>query len=373
MDKPTTQNLEIGYNGFWLCRLATDPDPSDELRGVSGFTWASIGESDLEPSLWTQQSDVLDEFDHNTLFERCIDSPHKKPIKNIRDASPDFQMYNKLGINVSVNNVTIDGKRHAKACAALNKGKIRFLTRNSKRIPSKDQWSRNHIPYRWRGPIFEGRNQIVSDGDYDRFTLNPFVIDVSDPINDKSIIRRFDPLDKENPDAELWQISDPYTFQHRLPHQRFNVSNQLLNTIGVNDPDVHFQLRLNWLKSKVLEFDSLLKSTNDSAKINTYQALKEYYQSRAYCVNFFTNADGVTVKENRLASRIPLKLSYNHKISGSKGTNPPPFADQSFFKNIGLKVDSITPWSISYYFGAYDGDLMVGYTEGSITIPVSPI
>ncbi|MGI8801574.1 MAG: hypothetical protein ACR2KV_05285 [Solirubrobacteraceae bacterium] len=40
--------LELAFAGWFECRLATDPDPFDERRGVSGTTFACPGEPDLD-------------------------------------------------------------------------------------------------------------------------------------------------------------------------------------------------------------------------------------------------------------------------------------------------------------------------------------
>ena len=40
--------LEVRFEGCFQCRLATNPDPTDELRGVSGYTFALAGEPDLD-------------------------------------------------------------------------------------------------------------------------------------------------------------------------------------------------------------------------------------------------------------------------------------------------------------------------------------
>src|SRR5690348_9792772 len=40
--------LKIRFRGWFQCRLATDPDPTDEPRGVSGSTFAMVGEPDLD-------------------------------------------------------------------------------------------------------------------------------------------------------------------------------------------------------------------------------------------------------------------------------------------------------------------------------------
>jgi len=40
--------LVLNFAGWFQCRIATDPDPTDEPRGVSGYTFALPGESDLD-------------------------------------------------------------------------------------------------------------------------------------------------------------------------------------------------------------------------------------------------------------------------------------------------------------------------------------
>jgi len=46
--------LVISFAGWALLRLPTDPDPSDEPRGVSGYTFAFAGEPDLDRILYLQ-------------------------------------------------------------------------------------------------------------------------------------------------------------------------------------------------------------------------------------------------------------------------------------------------------------------------------
>src|SRR5215217_9320292 len=40
--------LKLEFEGFFQCRLASDPDPADETRGVSGLTFAVAPEPDLD-------------------------------------------------------------------------------------------------------------------------------------------------------------------------------------------------------------------------------------------------------------------------------------------------------------------------------------
>jgi hypothetical protein len=48
--------LTLKFRGWFQCRLPTDPDPSDEPRGVSGFTYAAPGEPDLDRIIRFQPS-----------------------------------------------------------------------------------------------------------------------------------------------------------------------------------------------------------------------------------------------------------------------------------------------------------------------------
>lgn len=40
--------LSLHFEGWFQCRLPTNPDPTDEPRGVSGSTWALAGEPDFD-------------------------------------------------------------------------------------------------------------------------------------------------------------------------------------------------------------------------------------------------------------------------------------------------------------------------------------
>jgi hypothetical protein len=46
--------ITLNFEGYVQCRLATDPDPTDERRGVSGYTFALPGEKDLDWTIYTQ-------------------------------------------------------------------------------------------------------------------------------------------------------------------------------------------------------------------------------------------------------------------------------------------------------------------------------
>lgn len=52
-------NLTLAYEGWCSLRLPTDPDPPDEPRGISGYTFAFAGEPDLDRILNLQPREHL--------------------------------------------------------------------------------------------------------------------------------------------------------------------------------------------------------------------------------------------------------------------------------------------------------------------------
>jgi hypothetical protein len=52
--------IQLQFEGWFECRLATDPDPSDEFRGISGWTFAVAGEPDLDRIIRFQPEESVD-------------------------------------------------------------------------------------------------------------------------------------------------------------------------------------------------------------------------------------------------------------------------------------------------------------------------
>jgi hypothetical protein len=57
--------LEITFQGWFQCRLATDPDPYDEPRGVSGYVRAYVNEPDLDRIIRFQDPPFTREYGPN--------------------------------------------------------------------------------------------------------------------------------------------------------------------------------------------------------------------------------------------------------------------------------------------------------------------
>ncbi len=138
--------MELRFEGWFQCRLATNPDPTDELRGVSGYTFALAGEPDLD---------------------RVI--RFKSPVAP-RSHAPQ------VGVKVTeVMNAGAVQDDHPLTGAAVN-----LL----------------------HTPRFESRNVILSDDRGGVGLIHPFVIEIA---GDGVIIRREDLLDPERPDLPVHQ------------------------------------------------------------------------------------------------------------------------------------------------------------------------
>src|SRR5262249_58903892 len=113
-----SSKLAIHFEGFWQCRLATDPDPSREPRGVSGYVFAVGYEPDLDGIIRLQ--------DDGKVVLRDPFPPYREAL------NPRFGVY--------VTEVEHDGQ--TLAGHVLLGGQVRFLD----------------------GARFVLRNQIVADG-----------------------------------------------------------------------------------------------------------------------------------------------------------------------------------------------------------------
>lgn len=151
--------MELQFEGYFQCRLATNPDPTDELRGVSGYTFALAGEPDLDRIIRFQT-----------------------PIA-VRSHGP------RVGVRVTT--VAIDGERRADH--VLVEAAVDLL---------------NH-------PRFESRNVILSDDRGGVGVIHPFVVQIS---KQGVSLRREDLFDCQQPDLPLHQIS-PMTLNRRAPRQ----------------------------------------------------------------------------------------------------------------------------------------------------------
>jgi hypothetical protein len=147
--------LALDFEGWFQCRLATDPDPSDEPRGVSGWTFALAGEEDLDRTIRLQE-----------------------PVSP-RVRGPE--------VGVVVRTVSVDERPVAEH--PLVGAGVELLDE----------------------PKFEGRNGIVAEDAAE--CIHPFHIQVR---RGDVTLRRRDVLDPRNQEARIYEV-DPAVLRRRQP------------------------------------------------------------------------------------------------------------------------------------------------------------
>jgi hypothetical protein len=151
-------SLVIEFSGWCIIRLPTDPDPPDEPRGVSGYTFAFAGEPD---------------------FDRVI---HLQPPD---DFTPRSHGYEPLGVRVTGANRVVGADEEP--VPALVKGTAELLGQ----------------------PRFENRNWTLTLPGFE--PINPFDLRIAAPGLE---IRRSAPFDPTNPDMPLWEVPEPLLLAH---------------------------------------------------------------------------------------------------------------------------------------------------------------
>jgi len=304
--------LEIQFEGFFMCRLATDPDPTNEERGVSGYTIALVHEDPLDQVVRTQIED-------KEFLRRNLPEPAERM---------------KIRIGVDVCNVFFDGKPwFGPARDALLGAKLY--------LEGKDE------PF--QGPIFDSRNNIVGSDDNMAFVVNPFELAIR---KDGIAFEAKDWLDPSDPERKIWQIEDPTTYARRLPSFASG-STTAQAAIRVFDWNAYFADRVKFLRQRIVELEEEKKKGSNDA---TLEARIEGMKSRIFMIDFWGD---------RFHTKLGFQVTYSFNINGPQKVRDP----QNL---LGGRVAEGQPWPVSFWMGSWDGDLLVGYMQGSLSVPFQP-
>jgi hypothetical protein len=302
--------LEINFQGYFLCRIATDPDPTNEERGVSGYTMALVHEDPLDQVIRTQ---ITPKFAADNLRE------------------PAGRMGIRIGVDVT--SVLFDGKPYDKGTEVLEGAKV-FLEGRDDPFP---------------GPIFDSRNNIVGSDDNMAFVVNPFEMAIR---NEKLSIRAVDYLNPADPTQKIWQIEDPATYARRLPV--FTPGSMAAQeAIRTFDWYQYFLDRRRYLEGRIGDLEKELKEgKGDSADLEArIQGLK----TRIWQIEFWGD---------RFLNKLAFQLTYTFSVNG-----PQTFEGQEL---LGGEVDTTHPWPVTFWFGSWDGDLLTGWMQGTLSVPFLP-
>jgi hypothetical protein len=194
--------VTLGFEGFVQVRLATDPDPSDEPRGVSGWTHAVAGEPDLDRVLVLQDDD---------------------PRRVRRSRGPQ--------VGVTVRSVDIDGA--ASAGHPLIGARVELLD----------------------APKFEGRNWVIARDGLE--PIYPFHLRISAP---GIVLDKLDALTDSAGASIPFYLIAPEDLQRRTPGVELDPATQaeVMAALGVpdNDPVAWRLARKNRLQEDLEALDA---------------------------------------------------------------------------------------------------------------------
>jgi len=309
--KATARLLEIDFEGYFACRIATDPDPSNEGRGMSGYTMALPRETKLDQIIRLQVDDAY------------LARNARLPLRDMG-----------IQMGVRVTGARFDGTPYAPAVDALAGGTVDLLGKDP---PFAD------------GPVFESRNNIVGNDDAMAFVIVPFQLAITGP---GAALAATDYLDPADPSKQTWQFTDPAAYARRISTCQIENDTEVAEAVNVFDSYGYFRDRRRYLEREIARATAALPNA-DPATRERIEAEIQGYRTRIFQLERWGD---------RIISKIQTRVDWKHDINGP----------QTVTGSLGGVVDTSTPWHFAVWFGGWDGDLLIGYARGTLKVPFQP-
>jgi hypothetical protein len=200
--------LRLEFEGYFQMRMATDPDPTDEKRGVSGYTFALAGEPD---------------FDAKIHFQ-----PEEQGVWE-RNFGPSNQRVPQVG--VTVRRATQDGSARTDLAGA----RVAFVD----------------------AQILEHNGMLVRN---DLFIIDPLRVRLTAADNGDVLLERDDWLNPANPDMPQWDATSQMLLR-RQPKRFVTNSPEVAAATGL--PDASNKSLIENRKERRQSLEALLKDTKD--------------------------------------------------------------------------------------------------------------
>jgi hypothetical protein len=291
---PAAASVQIDFEGWFQCRMATDPDPPDEPRGISGASIAAAGEPD---------------FDRVVRFQPPTDS------KMVRRRGPQ--------IGVSVTGVTVGGR--ASVDSPLVSAKVELLN----------------------GPRFWEQNGVIAPRNC--AFIDPFDLEITGPTG--AGLRRRAFWDPHRPDLGFYDVDKTLLKRREVSGFDFDqpevLSKALRAPVGADTG----KEELNKLKDEFIHgrLDQLRYDLAGERDPIARVALEQR-------IHVLERSDWQGLKIRLLAA---ARVNYQFVLNGVPTV-------------MGLSdVDTVTPWPINFWMGAWDNDALCGYVKGALSVPVA--
>ncbi len=205
--------LELYFEGWFQCRLARDPDPSDEKRGISGAAFATVYEPDLDRII------------------RLND-----PVASRATYMPEGHEVPRVG--VSVKYVYVGGRRDD--THPLLGARVDLLD----------------------GPMFVSLNGVFSMPGQE--VIDPFHLSIS---GQNLRLSRTDLWNPQEPNLTMYDLPvDSPLLQRRQPVSGDSGSVDLREASGIFDPEAYMKKRICDLQSAIDQREEARKTPGESEK-----------------------------------------------------------------------------------------------------------
>ena len=272
--------LVISFAGWCLLRLPTDPDPTDEPRGVSGYTFAFAGEPDLDRIL-------------------CLQPPVGFTP---RSHSPP------LGVRVT-SAVRTDGT----AVPALVGAAVDLLGE----------------------PMLENRNWTLTLPGFE--PIVPFELQIAGA----ATLRRDAPLNPADPDQPVWQVAQALLTAQGARGMEYEPAT-IGEATGIWDSLLVVEQRLEALVEERRHTTDPTAAAALDGRIAELQFAVTYPSDRRVMARYFVERFGFA-------------------MTGAAWVE-----DGGV---LGGTIDTVNPWMVNFWFGAWDPDLLCLYMNGALEVP----
>jgi hypothetical protein len=205
--------LRLEFEGYFQMRMATDPDPTDEKRGVSGYTFALAGEPDLDGIIHFQPNEP-------GVCEREYGPAGKK------DEGPR--------VGVTVRRAT----RNGQAAPELTGARVAFVD----------------------AQVIEHNGILVRN---DMFIIDPLRVRVFSSDGGKVLLDRSDWLNPADPKMPQWEATSMMLLR-RQPKRFVTNSPEVAAATGLRDPSN--QTLIENRKKRRANLEELLNEATDPVK-----------------------------------------------------------------------------------------------------------
>jgi hypothetical protein len=316
--------LLLQFGGYFQMRMATDPDPTDELRGVSGYTFALAGEPDFdaqihlqpwEPGVWQRKFGVAD-LDENPPYDLPV--AHKSAAGGPR-------------VGVVVQSASIDNKPAPEYIGA----RVQLL-----------------------GAQILEYNGVLIRNDY--FFIDPLKVRVTMP-DGRLVAERLDWVNPSDPSMPLWEATSDMLVR-RQPTTAKSNSTLVAATTGLSDASNETLIRNR------LERQEKLKELREHYRGLTppdeteIAALTTRIEQLEIVTQWWNLAVGTWNQRpiDRRAHQLTLLFDgWNIDVNGT------------VTEGGSVRGDTTQPWPLAFWMGGWDGDALTAWIEGTWTIPLA--